>query len=623
MFEKLNKLSLTAKIAAFMIAVNLCGIAVLAGYTWTTETRSSIANAVDKWSRDTEQFATLAAGGIKWGKAEVIQDAYALFRDDASLNMVQFAAFNRDGKMVDSWTRDGADAVLSDSQIAELSKQTMADPKTATELGDGVASVVVPLPKNAAGENTGLVLTVWTTAPIYTAAEWNAVMLFAIQSVIVAVGFGLLLVVMRRLIGTPLNTISASIGRMQEGDFQSEVPFQTKGDEIGFVARALETFRGEFIAKQEEGRLAEEQRQSFETERSQNAERTVAAAEAQASAVSRVAEALEQLADGDFTCHLDDLGPEFEKLATDFNRMVEAVSATLADVRAASEAVDTGSVELANSADTLATRTEQTAASLEETAAALHEMTSTVKQSSERAEEAGTMVMKAKQDASSSAAVVRDAIGAMDRIQQSAGKIGQIITVIDEIAFQTNLLALNAGVEAARAGEAGAGFAVVAQEVRELAQRSAAAAKEISQLIGESGREVESGVQLVNQTGESLLSIETQVNDITDRIETIISGYREQSTGLDEINTAVVSMDQTTQQNAAMVEETNAACQELRAQGGKLNKIVARFRIAGAQPAQEMPEETPAAPPRPARAKIPAVSGNTALAVDPSDWEEF
>ena len=304
--------------------------------------------------------------------------------------------------------------------------------------------------------------------------------------------------------------------------------------------------------------------------------------------------------------------------------MVDAVSATLADVKTTAQSVDSGSVELANSADTLASRTEQTAASLEETAAALHQMTSTVKESSARAEEAGTIVLKAKGDAASSAEVVRDAIGAMDRIQQSSSKISQIINVIDEIAFQTNLLALNAGVEAARAGEAGQGFAVVAHEVRELAQRSANAAKEISQLIDESGREVNSGVELVNQTGESLLSIETQVNEITDRIETIISGYREQSTGLDEINTAVVSMDQATQQNAAMVEETNAACQELRAQGATLNRIIARFRIDNAAAPAEAPAQAAVkAEPRPAKQQILAVSGNAALAAEPGDWEEF
>lgn len=620
MFNKISNLSITAKIAAFMIAVNLGGIAVLAGYTWTTETRTSIANAIDKWTLDTEQFATLAAGGIKWNKPEVVRDAYGLFREDASLNLVQFIAFNRDGEIVDSWVRENPGSVLSDEQVRSLAEANADVEGAVNGLEDGLASIVLALPRNAAGKIGGQVVTVWTTAPIYAAAHWNAMILFAIQTVLVTVAFGLLLVVMRSLIARPLSGMSESIGRMQEGDFDTEVPFQHKGDEIGVVARALETFRCEFISKREESRLAEEQRRSFEEERSENAKRSVEVAQAQALAVDRIAEALEKLAAGNFTCRLEDLGPDFEKLVNDFNRMVDSMNATLGQVQTASVTVDTGAAELANSADTLAGRTEQTAASLEETAAALREMTSTVKESSERATEAGSLVTKTKGDAASSAALVREAISAMDRIQKSSSEIGQINSVIDEIAFQTNLLALNAGVEAARAGEAGQGFAVVAHEVRELAQRSGQAAKEISQLISESGREVEGGVQLVNQTAEALLAIEAQINEITARIEKIIGGYREQSSGLDEINTAVVNMDQATQQNAAMVEETNAACQELRTQGASLREIITRFNIGEAPPVQA-PEATGVQ--KRETGPVPAVAGNTALAAAPEDWEEF
>ncbi|GAB4356675.1 MAG: hypothetical protein Kow0026_16540 [Oricola sp.] len=653
--EKVKNLSVTARVAALMFAVYVAGVAVLAADGWVTETRDSLKDATERWSRNTEQFATLAAGGIKWSKAQVVQDAYALYRDDESLDLVQFFAFNRDNELVDGWTRDNAAGALGAETVNGLARDAAGSDSVRVEAGDGVQTIVMPLPKNAAGKYTGEIITVWTTEPIYADARWKAGKLFAIQGGFVAVAFGVLLFIMRRLVARPLAEITGRIGRMQEGDFETEVPFQDKGDEIGVVARALETFRGEFIAKQEESRIAEEQRRGFEAERTQNAENALRASEAQKHAVLTIAASLEKLADGDFSCHLDDLGPDFEKLVADFNRMVDSVAATLADVKNASLSVEAGSAELAKSADTLASRTEQTAASLEETAAALQEMTATVKESSDRAEEAGTRVAKAKSDAASSATVMRDAIGAMERIRQSSAKIGQIITVIDEIAFQTNLLALNAGVEAARAGEAGSGFAVVAQEVRELAQRSADAAKEISGLIEESGREVESGADLVNRTGDALLSIETQVNEITDRIEAIISGYREQSTGLEEINTAVVSMDQATQQNAAMVEETNAATQELRAQGARLNRIVARFRIAGAtggldgtaapgaetagDPAAEAaaggadapagePAETPAGEPadravKTARAAAPAVVGNTALAAASNDWEEF
>jgi methyl-accepting chemotaxis protein len=148
------------------------------------------ANAVEKWTRDTEQFASIAAGGIKWNKADVVRDAYALYRDDASLNMVQFYAFNRDNEAVDSWTRDNAEESMSDAAIKALVEEYRRYWMTPAQYAEGgLATIVVPLPKNAAGQHSGEVVTVWTTAPIYAAAQWNAVMLFAIQAVMMAGAF--------------------------------------------------------------------------------------------------------------------------------------------------------------------------------------------------------------------------------------------------------------------------------------------------------------------------------------------------------------------------------------------------------------------------------------------------
>ncbi len=624
MLNKFRNLSVSAKLAAVMVIANIVGVAAIATYTWINETQTAVERAGAKWEGDTEQFATLAAGGIKWDKPEVVRDAYSLFRDDATLNMVQFVALNKDGAIVDQWRRDGH-STLTDADLNALPNEIYEARADFQRLSEDLVVVVAPLPRSATGEASGHVVTAWTTGSIFAAASRNALTLLAIQGVVVAIAVGVFLMVMRRLIGTPLGALSESINRLQEGDYATEISYQDNGDEIGVVARALDTFRTKSIEQQEESRQAEEQRRGFEAERTENAERTVAVAQRQSDAVSQVADVLARLATGDFTHRLDDLGPEFEKLVTDFNKMTDAVSSTLLEIKTSTSAVDAGANEIANSADTLARRTEQTAAALEETAAALHEMTSNVRESSERAGEAGTLVTKTKQDAETSAAVVRDAIGAMDRIKESSSKIAQIISVIDEIAFQTNLLALNAGVEAARAGEAGKGFAVVAHEVRELAQRCAGAAKEITGLISESGKEVDAGVDLVNQTGKSLLSIERQVNEITDRIQAIVGAYQEQSTGLEEINTAVVSMDEATQQNAAMVEETNAASQELKSQGGQLTRALARFSIqAGRDSTEERsPATACASKASSAKSSIPAVAGNNALAVDTSEWEDF
>nr|WP_281517736.1 methyl-accepting chemotaxis protein [Ferranicluibacter rubi] len=198
-----------------------------------------------------------------------------------------------------------------------------------------------------------------------------------------------------------------------------------------------------------------------------------------------------------------------------------------------------------------------------------------------RTNEAREVASHANKSASRSGEVVAEAVTAMGRIEHSSSQISSIIGVIDEIAFQTNLLALNAGVEAARAGEAGRGFAVVAQEVRELAQRSAKAAKEIKDLIRNSTAEVESGVKLVRDTGDVLKTIEAHVIEINGHMEAIATSAREQSTGLAEVNIAVNQMDQVTQQNAAMVEETSAAGSTLASESARLRELISHFTLGG------------------------------------------
>jgi methyl-accepting chemotaxis protein len=236
------------------------------------------------------------------------------------------------------------------------------------------------------------------------------------------------------------------------------------------------------------------------------------------------------------------------------------------------------------------------------------------------------MVDEARKSTEQSSAVVKDAVSAMGRIEEASGEIGQIINVIDEIAFQTNLLALNAGVEAARAGDAGKGFAVVAQEVRELAQRSANAAKDIKALISRSGAEVHSGVKLVTATGEALGLIQGHVVKINEHVHSIATAAREQSTGLSEVSTAVNQMDQVTQQNAAMVEESTAATNRLADEAANLARLIARFQIeAGTAPRVAAPDSRPvASPARTLTRKLAgAFGGRAATAAAAADWEEF
>ncbi|TCN29929.1 methyl-accepting chemotaxis protein [Sinorhizobium americanum] len=346
--------------------------------------------------------------------------------------------------------------------------------------------------------------------------------------------------------------------------------------------------------------------------------------------VDQLADALNRLANGDLTQQLNTpFLPTLEQLRTDFNGASGKLREALRAVAGNASAIAAGAQQVRSASDDLSKRTEQQAASVEETAAALEEITTTVADSSHRAEEAGQLVRKTRENAEHSGAVVRSAVEAMGKIENSSSEISKIIGVIDEIAFQTNLLALNAGVEAARAGEAGKGFAVVAQEVRELAQRSAKAAKEIKDLITDSNAHVKNGVALVGETGSALDTIVSQVQQVNGNVEAIVTASREQATGIKEINQAVNTMDQGTQQNAAMVEESTAAAHSLAREAEALFQLLGQFNIGDGtssrklQPAAALAAAKPAmSPVRTPAAKVTAAyHGNAALADD--DWEEF
>ncbi len=581
MLRLLKSFSLTAKLAMLIVGINLAGIAGLSSYSWISQRDTMLTLAEASWAKDSNQFANLAAGGVKWGKADAVAETYKVYRDDAGLDLVQFAALNAELKMVDSWRREGIEGLSTDDAIGQAlkaapDKQLM----DTTGLSSGVVSFITPLPLDKSGKIPGYVFTTWSAESVMATARENALIALAIQAAVITIAVSAFLIAMRRLVGRPLAAISGRISALQEGDMETPVLFQDKGDEVGFLARALEQFRLDAIETQAQRDRTEQQQVVLDQERARNTALSEEAAETQRRIIVRLGEALSLLAGGQLSTRLQDLGPDFERLRIDFNGMVDSVSQAIGSIKTASLAVESGAGDLASQAEQLAKRTEQQAASLEETAAALDQVSSTVETSSRGADHAGRMVSEAKTEARESAEIVRRAIGAMDRIQSSSSQIGQIITVIDEIAFQTNLLALNAGVEAARAGEAGKGFAVVAQEVRELAQRSANAAKEIKQLVSSSSAEVAGGVSLVNETGEALLKIEERIGKIAETIVAIAASYREQSSGLKEINHAINDMDQATQRNAAMVEETSAACHDLLGQSQLLQNAAGRFSLA-------------------------------------------
>ena len=340
-----------------------------------------------------------------------------------------------------------------------------------------------------------------------------------------------------------------------------------------------------------------------------------------------------QLGHNIVTSRKDELG----KLLEAFRMMDDRLTLTVGEVRRGSDAVSTAAQQIARGNDDLSQRTQEQASSLEETASSMEEMTSTVKQNAENASHANQLARGAREQAERGGEVAGRAIVAMGEIDVSSRKIADIVGLIQEIAFQTNLLALNAAVEAARAGEQGRGFAVVATEVRSLAQRSAGAAKEIKGLIKDSEDKVRSGSELVNQSGKALAEIVESVKKVTDIVAEIAAASQEQSAGIDQVNNAVMQMDEMTQQNAALVEEAAAAARAMQEQAGELTDQVGFFQLSDdgveAAPArgparkQTVAAEAEAvfaavrntvpAPARPARAT--AEVSNSAAGV----WKEF
>lgn len=303
------------------------------------------------------------------------------------------------------------------------------------------------------------------------------------------------------------------------------------------------------------------------------------AEQAQREAFEALSEALTKVADGDLTAEVDsELGER-----TRMNATVARLREIIGTVRTAAQNMTQGVSDISSAADDLSRRTEQQAASLEQTAASLNLLTKTVKETADQTEVANTRMAQAQEDVAVSEAVVRKTQEAMRQISSSSAEVGQVLGVIDDIAFQTNLLALNAGVEAARAGEAGRGFAVVATEVRQLAQRSADSARQIKELISRSNEHVADGSRRAEESVGALQRITDAVSEVNTIVEKIAGSARDQARSIEEINTAVAHLDQVTQQNAAMVEQTAAASTSLRDEAHLLSEQVAHFKDGSRQ----------------------------------------
>ena len=436
----------------------------------------------------------------------------------------------------------------------------------------------------------------------------------------------------RRRISSPLSAISEALVAMQRGDLNRSVPAAPCPDEVGVLSKALEHYRATALDL-EADRTARDQTLVTEAAKAAKVQALVAEVAAVVAAARRgdfsgqadggdvtgpvrdvvdgvneinrlvnsataeLSSVLGALSEGDLTRRIDAAYEgRFAELKDALNSTIERLSETVTTIQGTAMEVRSAAREINAGASDLSSRTEQQASSLEETAATTEQLAASVKAAAQSSRSAVDLTQDAVGIAEMGGSIVRDAIAAMAGIEQASRKITDITSVIDEIAFQTNLLALNAAVEAARAGEAGKGFAVVASEVRTLAQRSSEAAKDITALIGESEAEVAKGVQLVQQTGDALDRIVVASRKVSGTVMEISTATGEQANGIDEMSQAVAHMDEMTQQNAALAEQSAASASSLTGQIDRLNELVATFRtrVAARSRQTAMPAAGPA-----------------------------
>ncbi|WP_244488046.1 methyl-accepting chemotaxis protein [Aureimonas sp. Leaf454] len=482
--------------------------------------------------------------------------------------------------------------------------------------------------KDAAGQTIGILYVGVQQAEFLSTVEQNLWKLVVV-SLVSAGAIGLAVLWLSRRMFGPLTALARTIGEVAEGRTDGAIIGLGRTDEIGRLAGSVEKLKAGVL---ERSRLEAE---AIESSRAREASHIRQSAVDSAKAedlrifVHAVETGFDGLAAGDLTTRMaQSVAPEFEPIRAKFNDSVSQLEEAIGTVVTGVSALKTGLGEIAVASADLSQRTEQQAASLEETVAALSDVTRGVDGTARSARLARTSALTAQKNAERGGEIVAQAVDAMSEIESSSQKIGQIIGVIDEIAFQTNLLALNAGVEAARAGEAGRGFAVVAQEVRGLAQRSADAAKEIKILISTSSAQVVTGVELVTASGQALRDIVQEVAAMSDIVDGIAQSAGEQSLSLKEVSTAADHMDKVTQQNAAMVEETTAAAQTLTVETEDLAAMVSRFRTSRAHAGAPATQRSA---PMAGRAKAPSVqlrtSGRGGAAPAPvaagDEWAEF
>lgn len=683
----LGRIPMTTTIAAMVVgAVMLSvGAVVLAVYVNLTANTAQVARDTQQSNIRTAATVLGGMGGIQveWSEdgnvqaigtwvmprfynhdvadsvARVTGETAAIFAWDADtqqFSQVTTSMVGADGERIIQ------DPIAADSEILTQIHENGAFYTQNTVNGELYYAVYQPITYLSGEDILGL-LYVGVGQDAITAVVTETMNLLLIVSAVAVVIMCLLAIVVSRLIARPIPVLSGVMDQIAQNQFDVQVPYTDRRNEIGDMARAVEVFRenGQKVAAMTEAEAArivadEQARRAMMTEL-QTAFGNVVDAAIEGDFSKRVGanfadaelntlansvndlvatvdrglretgSVLGALANTDLTMRvMGDYQGAFAQLKNDTNAVAEKLSDIVIELRGTSGTLKTATGEILSGANDLSERTTRQAATIEETSAAMEQLAATVMENAKRAQEASQTAVTVTRSAEEGGQVMDQATAAMGRITTSSAKVSDIIKMIDDIAFQTNLLALNASVEAARAGEAGKGFAVVAVEVRRLAQSAAEASSEVKALIEQSVNEVDGGSKLVAQAAEKLAAMLEAARTNTRQMEEIARESREQASSIDEVNAAVRQMDEMTQHNAALVEETNAAIAQTEEQATALDRIVDIFRIEAGAAANRATAKPAANDARVLQGKVKHAAGTYltqgSAAID-QDWSEF
>ncbi|UJW87772.1 Cache 3/Cache 2 fusion domain-containing protein [Devosia sp. SL43] len=624
-----------------------------------------ISGSVLNWAED-GTMATFQSWAVPpFYDTEVIDSVTRVTKQDATIYVLDSASQNLMSKTTSLAGADGARLVDLAIDAANPAYATLMAGQTFVGdfdvAGTNYVAALQPITKMS-GEVMGAIF-VGTPMANVQAQATSVLSLILMVGGAVTVGLGLIGFILSRLITKPIPKLASSMEAIAEGNYENDVPYTEMGNEVGGMARAVEVFRqnGLRVSQMTEAEAAriiadQENRQKMMSELQGAFGVVVDAAvagdfskqvtvefpdpELNALAggvnnlvstfnrgVTEIGQVLGAMANTDLTLRMEgDYEGAFATLKADINAVADKLTEVIGQLRHTSGSLKTATGEILSGANDLSERTTKQAATIEETSAAMEQLASTVLKNAQRAKDASAGAAQVTRTAEEGGLVMDAATSAMERITQSSAKISNIIGMIDDIAFQTNLLALNASVEAARAGDAGKGFAVVAVEVRRLAQSAAQASSEVKVLIEQSAGEVNSGSKLVGEAAGKLRAMLDAARGNNGLLESIANDSREQASAIEEVTTAVRTMDEMTQHNAALVEQTNAAIEQTEAQATELDRIVDVFQIGRQEAPVREQRVAPAGGARGLQQRLASASarlvthGNAAVA---TDWNEF